>query len=221
MDRGLRIQRSLVLYTAAIFLSVAGLVKYHATQQLPKWYAVSCQNCPEVGAISAPIEITIVFDPLCASCKRFHEQVLPQLFLSYRDTNLAKFRFMPVAILYGSKPAGEALLEVHAQAPELFLDYLHQIMLQPLDEEAFLATEAELLTLACTLKSINCLQMQQALQTRKHRAQLEDYVEQLSQLLHGDIVTPAVFIDGYLAPNLSASALSELTERALDQKGIM
>jgi len=221
MDRGLRIQRSLVLITAAIFFCAAGLVGYHASQQLPPWYPISCPCCPNSGVQAAPIEIMIVFDPLCVSCKRFHEQILPELFQRYRDTSLARFRFMPVALLYGSRPAGEALLEVNEQSPDLFLAYLHQIMQQQIDEEAFLATEAELLTLACNLQSINCRKMQQALQSHKHRQQLENNLEQLSSLLRSEVVTPAVFIDGYLASNLSAAALSELTERVLDKKGIL
>ena len=121
--------RSLIII---IFLIAIGgtltAMMFRKTPHLPNAVTIETSNQPTTGNPHAHAHMVVFEDLKCMNCMRFNTTLLPQIKQKYIDTGKAKYTFINVAFIPGSKPAANAARCVYQQNKKLFFIYLRLLL---------------------------------------------------------------------------------------------
>jgi protein-disulfide isomerase len=214
------LEQKLVLGTLLFFAVVSLVVVRLYEPDLPEAVSIDITDQPVIGNPFAPLEIVLFLDPKCPNCKRYHEEIVPEIRYMWIENNYAKLAMVPLCFLAGSRAAGMAILEVHHQNPDLFSHYLDKVYEHQGEELEDWCTVELLSRLADEVSGIDCGEVEAAILSARYAAALDHNLALALSVMRGELVTPACFIDGRQVRGLSASDVDDLAEKTLQYYGI-
>lgn len=156
---------------------------------------------PVFGNEEAPVKIVEFGDYKCPSCKKFGEEIYPQLKKDYLDNDKAGFYFINNQFLgEDSVTAGIAGEAVYAQDPDAFWKFHEAVYAKQGPQSQAWATKEFLVKLAKKeVPGIDHKKLEQAIDKETYR----DQVEQDQAIAHQSGVqsVPALYINGKPVPN--------------------
>lgn len=164
------------------------------------------EDNPLIGMEDAPIKLVLIEDFNCGYCRRFSNEIFPQIENLYINTQRASCVFVPVAFLKGSKPLANACLAVYHLAPNRFVPYMHALF------KGF-AEEKDLLLIAKKIGGIDLAELQRLIETERFYPQLKENYIWAKELMGPEFGTPALFVNGIRTPTASLKAISDQIEK--------
>lgn len=126
----------------------------------------------------------------CAPCHRFMEEVFPQIEANYIETNRARFLFIPVAFLEGSKPLANAALGVYQIDPFLFVPFVLELF--QVEE----STPEEILSVAKKVGVEDLASLAKCIEREQYYKELEENLRLGEALMGDEFGTPTLFLNG-------------------------
>lgn len=209
-------RKKLVLATFGIFL--AGLViagGLARVRQTPKAILFSSISNPVIGAEQARIEMVLFEDLACPACRRFIQEIFPQIKTAYIEPGIAKLVLIPVILYEESRMMANALLEVYAQAPNQVASFLEKLILKFGNREP---SAKDLIDLAKELGNIRLTDFTKSIETGRYDQQLDANLRLAKKVMKTQIKTPALFINGFPIHPLVFETISMQIERILDKE---
>lgn len=204
--------RLLVLATTAFFL----LASFVAVQLQPDTTeTIDIEGHPTQGRPDAPVQLVIFEDLKCIWCAHFSREVYPLLKKNYIDTGKASYTIVLLSFLPGSKPAGNAALEVYRQDPAYFFPFVEAIYKNQPPEEENWATADVLKSFAEKVPGINVQKMLQSMKMGSYSKQLENNFEYAKEVMKDQFGTPTIYINGVRVEELDYEAVSGYINEAL------
>lgn len=207
-----KIDRILVWVTTALFLLVSFCIVQFSTEEVQ---TIDIQGHPTLGSARAPVKIVIFEDLKCVWCAHFSREVFPKLQRNYIDTGKARYTIVLLSFLKGSKPAGNAALEVFYQNPKLFFPFVETIYEEQPPEEENWATEETMKEFAATVPGINVPKMVQSMKKGSYNEVLEGNFKLAKEVMKEQIGTPTIYINGVRIEELDYESISKYIDEAL------
>jgi len=126
----------------------------------------------------------------CGPCHRFMEEIFPQIEANYIETNRARFLFIPVAFLEGSKPLANAALGVYQIDSSLFVPFVHELF--QIEEP----TPEEILSAARKVGITDLARLAQCIEQEQYYKDLEKNLRLGEALMGDEFGTPTLFLNG-------------------------
>lgn len=207
--------RLLVVATSAFFLlaSIAVVLFTPSETQV-----IDTQGHPTLGSAKAPVEVVIFEDLKCVWCAHFSKEVLPQLKKKYIDTGKIRYTIILLAFLPGSKPAGNAALEVYRQNSKLFFPFVDAIYANQPPEDENWAKDDVLKGFASKVPGIDVPKMIGCMKMGTYNKKLEENFEFAKEVMKDQFGTPTIYINGNRVEELDYEAVSMHIEEALYDK---
>ena len=186
----------LVIATALVATAfAAGIVWWGWIHPLPM-HQIQWGLAATMGSAEAPVDLVVIEDFLCPSCRSFHETHFPQIQRDYIDSGKARYTVVPIAVVRGSTPLANAALAVYQQSPDLFFPYADKIFEQIHRPMKKMATQQELLSIAQELGKINTEQLKACIDSHCNRDVMERNLEWAHHKMGSHFVLPALYMNG-------------------------
>ncbi len=183
-----------------------------------KRFQVQAEGQVSFGPESAVVNVIIFEEFACLQCKRFHNEVMDDLFSNYVDTGKIRVTIIPVAYLDPSYPAFSAACCIGKLGPrylKAFLDHFFDMS----DNETDIFSAKELATSFVARNPK--LPLNEILQCTESEA-IEDLREKsitsASNLYDESIHMPTVLVNGKLVFPLDRQAVFSTIEKELYDK---
>ncbi|MFN8510403.1 MAG: thioredoxin domain-containing protein [Deinococcaceae bacterium] len=153
---------------------------------------------PTLGEPTAKIQVTVFEDFKCPNCKRYGEQVFPQMRDKYINTGKIRYTFLNYPFLAAdSKIAALAAMCVHKEDPTHFWEYEEIIFRAQKDEKEAWVTPEYLTQIAENVSGLDTQKLKQCIADKRYEKEVDADKALLEQLLPPDqLGTPAVFVNG-------------------------
>lgn len=216
----------LIIYTSLCFIALAAVGFWVRSKQNPDKIVLDTKGQPTIGNPNAKVHLVIFEEPKCGTCREFTEKLFPLLKKEYIDTNKILFTAIPVSFLPHSLPAADALMCVYYQDPDApnselffaFLDYMYKH--QPSSHKEDWATDDKLIEMAHKANpNIQLRQLRICIDRQAYRAKVAQNTEYARRVMHGDLATPTLYINGLQVKELSYKRIVRLIHKALLQEG--
>ncbi|WP_068467949.1 DsbA family protein [Candidatus Protochlamydia phocaeensis] len=182
------------------------------------------QGQPTLGDAEAPVQLIIFEEPKCPDCKQFTTMIFPLLKKDFIDTHQVRYTIIPVSFVPGSMPAAIACLCVFNQKGnrpnhDLFFSYINYLYSHQPSESEDWATPANLEKWAKEAHpAIRIDELKEGLKQGLYRSQVEKNTEAGLALMHGELTTPTLYINGKQVEQMTYSEISRLINQALKEK---
>ncbi|MFZ4099155.1 MAG: DsbA family protein [Chlamydiia bacterium] len=217
---GRTLEQKLVLGSVTILTLITVYLFGFWQHDLPPSIAIDTTGQPVMGNRFAPLEIVVFLDPKCPVCRVFHQSVLPEICEAYVTPNYARVCFIPITFLSGARPAGMALLEVYHQNPDLFFHFLEDLYAEQGLEEDDWCTPDFLKHIASEVAGVDADAVYEAIISAKYSATLDHNLSIALDIMHGQVLTPSVFVEGMPVREPTFDSIEDLCERTLDAYGV-
>jgi len=208
-------RKKLILATLGVFLAGLGGIGIHRAIVAPRPILFAAVDCPVIGADNAKIAMIVFEDLACSSCRRFTQEILPQIQAAYIERGIAKLVLIPVVLYRESKMMANAILEVHHQAPEKVFPFLHELILEFGDRNP---SALDLIDLAMRIGNIYLVDFARNIETGRYNQELDGNLHLAKMAMKKNLKTPALFINGFAAPALSFESISMQIDRILHER---
>lgn len=197
-------RKSLIVSTVAAAFALFGFaVVDHISNPRQTNIAVKeKRSFPTMGPAAAPIEILLIEDFQCRTCREFSQKVIPKIQVEYVDSGKARFVLVPVSFLSGSQMIANAALEVYKQNHDRFFPYLKEI----LAHEGVVKKE-DLLRLAQRVGGINLDKLSVCIEKGCHNRELDQNLNWARDTMGAQFRTPALYINGAPGSTYSFEAI--------------
>ncbi len=206
-------RKALLIGTLTVSLSFFGMAAFFQVVKQNMPVAMETKGFPSIGKASAPVEVVLIEDFQCKTCRAFSKKILPKLQKQYVKDGTVRFTLVPVSFLSGSQTIANALLEVYRQVPRQFFLYLKDI----LNHEGELK-EADLLRLARRVRGIRLEELQSCIEKGCHNQQLERNLTWAQGIMGSGFRTPALFVNGAIGSTYSYEAIQYQIDLILRKK---
>lgn len=203
-------RKILVLATLGVALLILGALLFWHKAPPPGQIAFEFAGMPTLGNEGAPLEFVVFEDLRCGSCRQFSQDVFPEIESHYIATGKARYTFIPVAFIQGSKRLANAALAVHASTPHRFFPYLERLFAEFSDDGA---TREQLVELAMQVGGIDLRFLSHAIATRQFYGELDRNLKMAKKTLGNDFGTPALYVNGFPLPTRSFEALEKKIQK--------
>lgn len=200
-----------VLVGIGIILALSAY--YFFIYQQPPLVNINIDNQPTFGNINSSVKVVVFEEPKCPSCKRFSMDIFPKIKKDFMDTNLISYTMIPVSFLPNSMPTAISWLcmyEHDKRIPNknIYFTYVNKTyeQLNPeLEKESTESeSEAENKVALCENKDI-------------FKKLIKKNTAYEMKIMHGDIFTPAVYVNGLLVKDLSYENIKKIIENAIEK----
>ncbi len=213
-----------ILLGVILILAGIGAILIFNRSQLPTGTDLIADDQPTMGNPKALVHVVVFEEPKCPACKEFNHLTFPLLKKEFVDTNKIRYTVIPVSFIPNSMPAAIAWLCVFNQEKNhskqnLFFKYVDYMYEHQPSESDDWVTDENLLKFAREASSdIHLPELRKCLHKRSYRQQIEKNTDYGLQLMKGDLSTPAVYVNGFFAEDITFSSLSKLINEALQPK---
>ena len=188
--------RTLVLFTAILAILAGGAIIQWGQLNPLRPVAEGWGAGVTLGDPDAPVELVVIEDFLCPSCRVFHQKLFPKIRENYIETGKARYTMVPIPVVKGSGMLENAALEVYRQSPGLFFPFMDKILQTFRRGPSRAEGEQKLLEIARELGGINDLLLKQCIDTRCNRDLLQRNLDWARQRMGQEYVLPALYKDG-------------------------
>lgn len=203
-------RKALIFSTLAAALMVFSIAAVgHFTRSYQPIVTAS-KGFPSFGKSSAPIEVVLVEDFQCKTCREFSQKMIPKLQEEYIRSGKVRFTLVPVSFLAGSQKMANAALEVYHQNPSQFFPYLKDL----LSHEGEIKT-SDLIRLARRRAGINLEKLQSCIEKGCHDQELEKNLDWARGIMGAQFRTPALYINGAPGSTYSFEAIQHQIDQIL------
>lgn len=204
-------RRIVLVILAVIIVAVVAFLMLQPVKTLEKAVNINTHGQPTIGKKSAKIHIIAFEDLKCGNCAIFTNSLLPKIRKKYIDTGIARYTVFNVAFIPGSLPAANAARCLYEQNNDYFfafVDYLYQH--QPSENQDW-ATVAKLMEFAReATPTANMPQLSRCMITGKYNNVLHNNLRYANDLMHGELATPTVYINGHKLHSMSMSGVDNI-----------
>ncbi len=193
--------RTLVLFTALVaILAGAAIVQWGRMNPLlpPETSMTTLGIGATIGSPDAPVDLLIIEDFLCPSCRQFHQKYFAQIKEEYIKTGKARYTMVPIPVVRGSGLLENAALAVYQQNPDLFFPYVEKIFQNFRRSTKREVAEKQLMEIARELGGINEELLKKCIDTRCNRDLLQRNLDWAHRRMGPQFVLPAFYMDGKL-----------------------
>ncbi len=215
---GNKVDKLLVLITLSVFIAVSAFVGITASPVMGAAVHIDTEGQPTIGSLAAPVELVVFEDMKCVWCARFSTEVYPKIKKKYVDTGKVRYTMVPLAFLAGSRPAGQAVLEVWHQNRDLFFPYVEVIYSQQPPESQDWATQDTMLTFATQVNGINLKQLARAIKQAKYSQDLDRNFLLAKRVMKDDFGTPTLYVNGRRVHELEFGEICNCIEKVLQEE---
>jgi protein-disulfide isomerase len=218
--------KKLVLSTLLV-LTILGFIglQFGKSQPLPPSIKIKTEGHPTIGYPQATVRVVIFDEPKCSDCKLFSDTIYPELKKAFIDTNKILYTFIPVSFIPGSMPAAMSWLSVYYQDKEFpndelffkYVDYMYANQPSEIEDWATLENLEKFAKEASPAIKIDHLH--DALLHETYRVQIEKNTKYGFSIMNHRLATPAVYVDGIKIEDVSYSAIEDLINAVILQKG--
>jgi protein-disulfide isomerase len=195
-------KKTLILSTIAAALVLFGFAVVHHFSKPPATVQIKPTAFPTIGPTSAPIEIVLIEDFQCRTCREFSQKIIPKIQAEYIQSGRARFVLVPVSFLSGSQMIANAALEVYKQSPDRFFPYLKEI----LGSEGVVKKE-DLLKIAQRVDGIDIHRLSLCIDNGCHNRELDKNLNWARDIMGAQFRTPALYINGAPGSTYSFEAI--------------
>lgn len=195
-------KKTLIFSTIAAALVIFGLAVVCHYSKPPVAVHVKATAFPTMGPASAPIEIVLIEDFQCRTCREFSQKIIPKIQAEYIQSGRARFVLVPVSFLSGSQMIANAALEVYKQSADRFFPYLKEI----LGYEGVVKKE-DLLKIAQRVGGINVERLSACIDNGCHNRELDKNLNWAREIMGAQFRTPALYINGAPGSTYSFEAI--------------
>ena len=191
--------RTLVLFTALVaILAGAAIVQWGRLNPLlpPETTTTTLGIGATIGSPDAPVDLLIIEDFLCPSCRQFHQKYFAQIQEEYVKTGKARYTMVPIPVVRGSGILENAALAIYQQNPDLFFPYVEKIFQEFRRAPKKGVAEKRLIELAQELGGVNEELLQRCIDTRCNRDLLQRNLDWAHRRMGPQFVLPALYMDG-------------------------
>lgn len=178
-----------------------GLYGFPVSNGLEEAVTLSVQGNPMVGKETATVTIVEFADYKCVWCKKWNDEIYPELEKDYIDTGKVNFVFKNLAFLGDdSKTAAYIGEAIYKQNPDVFWDYHKLLFKNQGKEDEVWATESFLFPLIeKNLKEIDMDLLKEDMVSEEVKKEIMNEKNEADNAhVQG---TPSVFINGQLVRN--------------------
>jgi protein-disulfide isomerase len=172
----------------------------------PKVYNTQVDGV-HLGNPNAPVKVDTYADYRCSGCLYYTENIEPTIIQNYVETGKVYYTFHNFIIVDGYDNSDASLRSANAalcaSEQNRFWDYHATLFANQITEDAYLFTDARLITMAENLK-LDMTAFNQCYQAKKYASAVQKDIAQGQSLqIHG---TPSVFVNGTMVSNAAQTA---------------
>ncbi|MDE3045205.1 MAG: thioredoxin domain-containing protein [Verrucomicrobiota bacterium] len=208
--------RILVVVTTVLSVCVFAAGLFYQSVRMRGALGIPLADLPTLGSPRAPIEIVIFEDFRCYGCRTFNEEIFPQVESRYITSGRARYTFVPVAFMSGSKPLGNAAIAVHKQAPDRFFPYIRELFRYAEMRQGRESDPAVFVKIAKKVGGIDLKELEKSIKTERYYNELERNYQWAKRIMGRKFGTPALFVNGALTSTASFRAVELKIDRALE-----
>lgn len=165
---------------------------------------------PSFGSAGAEVEVVLVEDFQCKTCRVFSQKVIPKIQEQYISSGKVRFTLVPVSFLAGSQSIANAALEVYHQNPSQFFPYLKDL----LSHEGEIKM-SELIRFARRRGGIDLEKLQRCIEKGCHNQELEKNLDWAREVMGAQFKTPALYVNGSPGSTYSFEAIQHQIDQIL------
>jgi protein-disulfide isomerase len=160
-----------------------------------------------LGDPNAPVKVDLYSDFRCSACLYYVNNLEPQIIQTYVETGKVYYTFHNFIIVDGYDNSDASLRSANAalcaSEQNRFWDFHNTLYANQITEDAYLFSDARLITMAENLK-LDMTAFNQCYQAKKYASVVQKDIAQGQSLkVHG---TPSVFVNGNLVSNFQQTA---------------
>lgn len=210
----MRPPKTLILITLLLLVGFSTLLFFLNKKIAPQAVSIQTSGNPVLGSSAAQVDLVLFTDPKCSGCKEWHETVFPELQRKYIQTEKVRLTVIPISVVSGSSPGGNALLCIYNQAPlypntDLFFKFLSTLYNH--QDETW--TDPLLIDLASkTDITINLPKLKACTELNKWEPVIKKNTLYARELTGNQLKVPTLFLNGIRLKDLSLENLFNLIE---------
>ncbi len=206
----------LILFTLIVF-TVYGAMFHFAPKV--KRFQVETEGQMSYGLDSAKVNVIVFEEFACFQCRRFHNEVMPELFGKYVNTGKVKLTLIPVAYLDPSLPAFSAACCISKLGPKYLKAFLDHVFEMSDKEMSTLSARELAASFASTAPKISLNEILQCTKSSHIEEEREKSIAQATALYDENIHMPTLLVNGRIVSPLDKQSVFSTIEKELyDQK---
>ena len=156
---------------------------------------------------NGPIKLVLFEDLLCQNCKKFTENVFPEIVSNYLETGKAEMSFIPVAFSERSKFFANAVVSVYYLSPGRFIPFL-------LDLSHSNATSSDdILNIASKVGGIPLAGLEKSIEKNQYSREIDQNLTWAEDVIGPEFGTPMLFVNGVRTSTQSFGAFEKQIHR--------
>lgn len=194
------------------------LASCNQSAEKAKVKSIDTSGQPTIGNPQASVEVVVFEEPKCTECKLFSQMIFPVLKKNYIDTGKIKYTFMPVSFISDSMNAAMAWVCAYDQKKngEAAFAFVSKTYAHQKDEDVDWATQEQLLDFAKEASpEIDADALAHCLKDGTYQKQIEKNTKIGTDLMDGELGTPAVYINGVAVDPIGYDHIAQLIDQAM------
>lgn len=206
-------RKALVIATVCAALLIFSVATVIQTVRKSSVVVMRTLGFPSIGKANAPIEIVLIEDFQCKSCRAFSKKIIPKIQEKYVKAGKVRFTLVPVSFLAGSQMMANAALEVHQQNAGKFFVFLKAL----LNHEGEIKAD-DLIQLARRTGGIDLSKLEKCIQNGCHNRELAKNLDWAIGIMGGQFRTPALYVNGAPGSTYSFEAIQYQVDQMLGKQ---
>lgn len=182
------IDKLLVIITISVVI-IFSVTTFWVNLLSPK--NIDIENGLFFGDKKAKVRVVVFEDFKCKYCKKYSNEIFPQIQKKYIDTNKINYVILPLAFIYGSKPLANAAIAIYELQKDQFFEFIKIIS----QKNAKIQTNQDLIKIASKLEGVDIEIFETFLDNEIFNTYLKDNLAYAKKIMPSFEV-PAIYVNG-------------------------
>lgn len=179
----------LVIVTSAIALWI-GTIIFFENFVSPKHLKI--QNALTFGEEKSSVQFILFEDFQCKFCKKYTNEIFPEIKEKYLDTNKICYKIIPLAFMNGSKPIANAAIAIYELNKEKFFEFIKIIS----EKRTAMFTKQDLIEIVKNLDGIDLKAFIEFLNQEPFNEYLKKNLDYAKNIMKSKFHVPAMYLNG-------------------------
>ncbi len=202
----------ILLIILAIVVAAFFAVQHKKTPPTPQKnssaVSIDTADQPAIGNPDASLHFIAFEDLKCMNCKRFNNEIFPQLKKAYLDTGKASYTLINLAFIPGSMQAATTARCLYAQKTDYFFQFVDTLYHNQGEETEDWTTIPLMLKYANAIKGVDSEKLSECVLNNSGVDFIINNLSIAKKAMGDTVYTPALYLNGHKIDNLDMQSIN-------------